>query len=123
MESQSEVPEIHVRLDRERLARNGVSFAEAGLTLRAALYGAPVSRVYEGRNAYDLVLRVQGASSDSVATLEQLPLRTDTGALAPLGAVSTGARDKYWPAVARVDGAFGDRNLVCSCPPIEAFAE
>jgi glycine dehydrogenase len=29
---------------------------------------------------------------------------------------------KYWPPVARVDQAFGDRNLVCACPPIEAFA-
>ncbi|HET9997288.1 MAG TPA: aminomethyl-transferring glycine dehydrogenase [Nocardioides sp.] len=31
--------------------------------------------------------------------------------------------DKYWPPVARIDQAYGDRNLVCSCPPIEAFAE
>lgn len=30
---------------------------------------------------------------------------------------------KYWPTVARVDDAYGDRNLVCSCTPIEAFAE
>jgi glycine dehydrogenase len=28
-----------------------------------------------------------------------------------------------WPPVRRIDGAFGDRNLVCSCPPPEAFAE
>jgi glycine dehydrogenase len=32
-------------------------------------------------------------------------------------------RAKYWPPVSRIDGAFGDRNLVCSCPPVEAFAE
>ncbi|WP_037914957.1 aminomethyl-transferring glycine dehydrogenase [Actinacidiphila yeochonensis] len=31
------------------------------------------------------------------------------------------AADKYWPPVRRIDGAFGDRNLVCSCPPPEAF--
>jgi glycine dehydrogenase len=31
--------------------------------------------------------------------------------------------DKYWPPVARIDQAFGDRNLVCACPPPEAFAE
>jgi glycine dehydrogenase len=31
--------------------------------------------------------------------------------------------DKYWPPVARIDQAFGDRNLVCACPPLEAFAE
>jgi glycine dehydrogenase len=30
--------------------------------------------------------------------------------------------DKYWPPVARVDNVFGDRNLVCACPPIEAYA-
>lgn len=30
---------------------------------------------------------------------------------------------KYWPPVRRIDGARGDRNLVCSCPPVEAFAD
>ncbi|WGL50586.1 aminomethyl-transferring glycine dehydrogenase [Nocardioides sp. BP30] len=34
-----------------------------------------------------------------------------------------GAADKYWPPVARIDNAYGDRNLVCACPPLEAFAE
>jgi glycine dehydrogenase len=29
--------------------------------------------------------------------------------------------DKYWPPVGRVDQAYGDRNLVCACPPPEAF--
>ncbi|WP_104086755.1 aminomethyl-transferring glycine dehydrogenase [Arthrobacter sp. GMC3] len=32
-------------------------------------------------------------------------------------------QDKYFPPVGRIDGAAGDRNLVCSCPPIEDFAE
>ncbi len=32
------------------------------------------------------------------------------------------AQGKYWPPVRRIDGAYGDRNLVCSCPPPEAFA-
>jgi len=31
-------------------------------------------------------------------------------------------RTKYWPPVRRIDNAFGDRNLVCACPPPEAFA-
>ena len=30
---------------------------------------------------------------------------------------------KYWPPVSRIDGVFGDRNVVCSCPPISAYAE
>ncbi|MCF7569047.1 aminomethyl-transferring glycine dehydrogenase [Sabulilitoribacter arenilitoris] len=31
--------------------------------------------------------------------------------------------NKFWPSVRRVDDAYGDRNLVCSCTPIEAYAE
>jgi len=30
---------------------------------------------------------------------------------------------KYWPSVGRVDNAFGDRNLICTCPPIEDYEE
>ena len=30
---------------------------------------------------------------------------------------------KFWPAVARVESAYGDRNLVCSCPPTDAYAD
>jgi glycine dehydrogenase len=31
--------------------------------------------------------------------------------------------DKYWPPVSRIDGGYGDRNLVCACPPPEAFED
>jgi glycine dehydrogenase len=30
---------------------------------------------------------------------------------------------KYWPPVRRIDGAYGDRNLVCSCPPVESYGD
>ncbi|CDO88780.1 glycine dehydrogenase (aminomethyl-transferring) [Mycobacterium triplex] len=36
----------------------------------------------------------------------------------PLG---KGYRPKVWPPVRRIDGAYGDRNLMCSCPPVEAY--
>jgi glycine dehydrogenase len=40
----------------------------------------------------------------------------------PAGSSGTADRSaKYWPPVRRIDGAYGDRNLVCSCPPVEAF--
>lgn len=39
------------------------------------------------------------------------------------GPVGSGGRDKYWPAVARIDQAYGDRNLVCTCPPAAAYEE
>ena len=30
---------------------------------------------------------------------------------------------KFWPAVARVESAYGDRNLICSCPPTDAYVD
>ena len=46
--------------------------------------------------------------------------------VAALPAESTfemGAKGKYWPTVGRIDGVYGDRNLVCACLPIEAYAQ
>ena len=31
--------------------------------------------------------------------------------------------NKFWPRVGRIDNPFGDRNLICSCPPIAEYAE
>ncbi|PRY86276.1 aminomethyl-transferring glycine dehydrogenase [Mongoliibacter ruber] len=41
-------------------------------------------------------------------------------AVYPLSFVKT---NKFWPTVRRIDSAFGDRNLMCSCIPVEEFAE
>lgn len=37
------------------------------------------------------------------------------------GPIGSGGRDKYWPPVARIDGAYGDRNLVCTCGPVTDY--
>ena len=33
------------------------------------------------------------------------------------------AEAKFWPSVGRVDNVFGDRNLICSCPPVESYGK
>jgi glycine dehydrogenase len=38
-----------------------------------------------------------------------------------LGPLYADGFDKYWPPIGRIDGGYGDRNLVCACPPPEAF--
>jgi len=37
--------------------------------------------------------------------------------------MATSREDKYWPPVARVDNVYGDRHLICTCPPMEAYEE
>ncbi len=38
------------------------------------------------------------------------------------GPIGSGGRDKYWPPVGRIEGAYGDRNLVCTCGPVSDYA-
>ena len=51
------------------------------------------------------------------AALAAFPGRGDLAS--PAGQVA--ARKKYWPPVRRIDGAHGDRNLMCSCPPLDSY--
>ena len=48
-----------------------------------------------------------------------LPYSRKTAAF-PLEYIS---ENKFWPSVRRVDDAYGDRNLICTCEPIESFME
>jgi glycine dehydrogenase len=45
-------------------------------------------------------------------------------AVFPGNATSAGRiRPKVWPSVRRIDSTYGDRNLMCSCPPLSAFSD
>jgi glycine dehydrogenase len=37
--------------------------------------------------------------------------------------VPAAAKNKFWPTVNRIDDVYGDRNLICSCPPIESYID
>jgi glycine dehydrogenase len=37
--------------------------------------------------------------------------------------VPAAAKNKFWPTVNRIDDVYGDRNLICSCPPIESYQD
>jgi len=39
------------------------------------------------------------------------------------GPIYATGSNKYWPPVGRIDGSFGDRHLVCTCPPPESFED
>ena len=68
----------------------------------------------EWMHAYSRELAVYPASLAPETTRAPIPDAT--------GGFGATRADKYWPPVRRIDQAFGDRNLVCACPPIEAFA-
>ncbi len=67
----------------------------------------------------DSVLRHAPHTAYSLAGEWDHPYDRQTAAFPP----GVDRLSKYWPPVRRIDGAFGDRNLVCACPPPEAFEE
>ena len=89
-------------------------FCEAMIAIREE-----IRRVEEGEwSAEDSPLRGAPHTAASVVVGEQNRAYTAEVAVFPAGPDP----DKYWPPVGRVDQAYGDRNLVCACPPPEAFA-
>jgi glycine dehydrogenase len=51
------------------------------------------------------------------------PYGRDQGAFPGGKTALADAGDKYWPPVSRIDNAYGDRNVFCSCPPVEDFED
>jgi glycine dehydrogenase len=89
-------------------------FCEAMIAIRGE-----IQAVLDGRaDARDNVLKgAPHTAEETSADTWTHPYSREQAAF-PVG----GLRDhKYWPAVSRIDNPYGDRNLMCVCPPIEAY--
>ena len=90
-------------------------FCQAMLSIRAE-----IDRVESGEwTAEDSPLRHAPHTAECLVNDWTYPYDRRTAVYPPGVQVST----KYWPPVRRVDGAYGDRNLVCACPSPEELAE
>jgi glycine dehydrogenase len=91
-------------------------FCEAMIAIRGE-----IQAVLDGRaDARDNVLKgAPHTAEETSADTWTHPYSREQAAF-PVG----GLRDhKYWPAVSRIDNPYGDRNLMCVCPPVEAYME
>ena len=89
-------------------------FCEAMIAIRGE-----IREVEEGRvKAEDSVLRHAPHTARAVAASDWNRAYSRERAAFPAPWVR---ESKFWPAAARIDNTFGDRNLVCTCPPVEAF--
>jgi glycine dehydrogenase len=91
-------------------------FIDAMIAIRAE-----IAEVERGeKDALDNVLRNAPHTAQMLLSTEWHHDYTREQAAYPVASL----RDwKYWPPVSRVDNAFGDRNLVCSCPPMSAYED
>ncbi|GAT69330.1 glycine dehydrogenase subunit 1 [Planomonospora sphaerica] len=91
-------------------------FCDAMIAIREEI-GKVASGAYDRT---DNPLRNAPHTADCVAADEWSHAYTRTEAAYPVPSLREG---KYWSPVRRIDQAYGDRNLVCSCPPLEAYED
>ncbi|MGZ8899904.1 MAG: efflux RND transporter permease subunit [Limisphaerales bacterium] len=93
VEQQSEVPTLTVTYNRPAMARLGLSSQDVANYLESAVQGVAVSRVLEGRYAFDLVVRLMGEGRDPLERIANLMINTTSGAAVPLSSVATVRRE------------------------------
>jgi Cu/Ag efflux pump CusA len=84
VEQQTDVPILRAHFDRNAIARHGLTVREVAQTMEAAIKGVTVSRVLEGRNSFDLVVRLTGPEGWQLESLGDLLVDTLAGAKVPL---------------------------------------
>ena len=89
-------------------------FCDAMLDIRAE-----IRAIEEGGDAVNNPLKNAPHTVEDLVGEWERPYTREQGCY-PKGAFRV---DKYWPPVNRVDNAFGDRNLVCTCPPLEDYLD
>ena len=91
-------------------------FAEAMLSIREEI--AAIERGEADRE--DNVVKMAPHTVEEATASEWTHPYSREAAVYPVRELRT---NKFWSSVARVDNAYGDRNLVCSCPPMSSFEE
>jgi glycine dehydrogenase len=91
-------------------------FCDAMIAIRAEIQAVVDGRV----DPKDNVLKNAPHTAAAIAASDWAHAYSREQAAFPLPFVRSA---KYWPPVGRIDNPYGDRNLMCSCPPVEAFTE
>ncbi len=88
VEANAGKPQIRVSVDRQALARYGLNAEDVLTIVRNGIGGEPVSTLLDGVKRFDISVRLDDASKNSVSAIEQIPIRTPAGAIVALGQVA-----------------------------------
>ena len=111
-EQQVEVPQVRVEFRRDALARFGLNISETSEALNAAFKGGVVSQILEGRNTYDLTVRLGEGKDASLAAVGEVLVDTPSGFKVPMKALSHIYEDRGPNFISREDV---QRKIVVMC--------
>jgi CzcA family heavy metal efflux pump len=112
VEQQMEIPILKVQFDRFSIARHGLTIRDVARSLEAAVQGVTATRVLEGQNAFDLVVRLVGAEDWRLDELGNLLVDTPGGAKVPLHTLARITKDSGPNTVSREQV---ERKIVVQC--------
>ncbi len=88
LEANAGKPQIRIQVKRDQLARFGLNADDVLSIVRTGIGNEPVSTLIEGVRRFDITVRLDDASKESVHAIERIPLRGAGGAIVPLSAVA-----------------------------------
>ena len=92
VEQQTEVPQLQIRPDRDKLAQYGISIEEFNHFVELAFEGEKLADIYEGQRSFDLVLKMNSSNTDQPVTIDEVKdalIDTYDGKKVPLSEVAT----------------------------------
>lgn len=111
-EQQVEVPQVRVEFRRDALARYGLHVGETADALNAAFKGGVVSEILEGRNTYDLTVRLEHGRGASIAEVGEVLVDTPPGFKVPMKSLAHIYEDRGPNFITREDV---QRKIVVMC--------
>jgi CzcA family heavy metal efflux pump len=111
-EQQMEIPILNARFDRAEMARHGLTMEEMTHTLEAANQGHSVARLIEGRNSFEVVIRIADEEEWTLDSIGELPVHTPSGAKVPLRTLAN-VRQETGPNAISREGV--ERKIVVMC--------
>jgi len=97
-------PCLRITPDRERCARYNLNTGDVAAVIQGAVGGQAATQVHEGEKLFDLTVRWQSASRESISDIRQIPVATPDGNSVPLSQVATFYQEDSPASIYREDG-------------------
>ncbi len=89
VEKQVLIPQLHVRIDRDKAVQYGVMAGEAAEYAELAMNGKEVSQIIDGQKIYGVVMRLSDKARNDVDAIKNIPMDTLNGGVIPLGLLAS----------------------------------
>ena len=112
IEQQTDLPILHLQLNREQIARVGLTVGSVAEALETAFWGKTVSRILEGQRSFDLIIRYEDATRQNLSAIRSTLIDTPHGGKVPLRLLADVSRSLGPNTIGRENT---QRRIVVSC--------